>query len=155
MLRQRRQRFERLLRLRQRELDQKQANLARAQSDMATTRRALEEAQSCLRRAALNYRLEPGQSRSAEEFCEASAWLADRVKLVEQALLAQDSSKEKVRLAQLAVQGAEKEKRKISTLLERIADEERQMNNRREQIEQDEIAGRLGAFGAPTETDLL
>ncbi len=148
MLRKRRQRFERLLVLRQRELAQKQASLARAQQQMKLTRLALEEAQGALRSAALAYRVPEGQSRRADDFVDASAWLENRVRLVEQALIKQGRAKEAVHLAQKEVQQAELGKRQIETLLERISEEERVEGNRREQIEQDEIASRLSLAGS-------
>ena len=146
MLYQRRQRFERLLRLRQREVDKKRAALAQANEAMRVTRLALEEAQTALRDAARLYRLPAGQSRSAEAFMEAGQWLRDRVKLVERALVAQEHMKEKVRIAETGVKEAEREKRKVETLLQRIAEEERLEQNRREQIEQDEMASRMGSL---------
>lgn len=142
MFKERRQRFLRLLKLRQRALDEGLAELGRRKSALRETRLQLERAQAALREAASQYRLPPGQSRRADAFVEAGAWLQDRVGRVELALVQQDNAKTAHHRAALAVQKAERDKRQIETLLERLAEEERLATNRREQVEQDELAAR-------------
>ena len=145
MLGERKRRFERLLALRAREVEQKLVSLARTQDQMRTTRLALEAAQAELRRAAQAYRVPHGGSKTAEEFASTGEWLRSRVNHVEQALSNQDKSKQRVALAQKELVRAEKAKRQIEVLLERLAAEQLQQQNRQEQVEQDEMAAVFAA----------
>lgn len=142
MFKERRQRFLRLLKLRQRAVDEQLAELGRRKTALRETRLQLERAQTALRDAARQYRLPAGESRRADAFMEAGAWLQDRVGRVELALVQQNQAKTAVDQATLAVQKAERDKRQVETLLDRLAEEERIATNRREQIEQDEFAAR-------------
>lgn len=143
MLKARRKRFEKLLSLRQRELDQKRAEATRAVGAMRDARVALEASQKKLHQAASEWRVSPGSTRSANSFLDAGAWLQSRIKEVERSLKTCELAKERVRLTNIQVQQAEKAKRQIETLLARIDHEQSIETARVEQKDQDEIATRL------------
>jgi flagellar export protein FliJ len=143
MLKARRKRFEKLLNLRQRELDQKRAESTRAVSAMRDARVTLEAAQKNLHHTANDWRVPQGGARRADSFLDAGAWLQSRIKEVERSLRTCDLAKERVRLTNLQVQRAEKAKRQIETLIERLDKEQSIESARVEQKDQDEIATRL------------
>ena len=149
MLGARRKRFEKLLTLRQRELDQKRAEATRAAGAMRDARVALEAAQKNLHHAAGNWRVPAGEPRRADSFLDAGAWLQSRIKEVERSLKTCNLAKERVRLTNIQVQQAEKAKRQIETLLTRIDKEQSIENARIEQKDQDEIATRLSMRRTP------
>lgn len=146
MLKERKKRFKKLLALRQRELDQRRAEATRAANAMRDTRVALEAAQKSLHEAAHAWRVPAGGVRRADSFLDSGAWLQTKIKVVEKSLQTHDLAKERVRLTTVQVQKAEKAKRQIETLLERLDEESRKEQARVEQIEQDEIATRLSSY---------
>jgi len=141
----RRKRFERLLGLRERELDNRSSDVARAKKALESTRLALEESQHALREAALRWRVEPGDARPAAEWSQAGDWLQTRVLALERAMKTQNLAKERVRQTTVLLQQAEREKRKIEKLLERIALEEKQLELVADQKATDELAARIRA----------
>ena len=143
MFKTRRKRFERLLALRKRELDEKQGDLSRALNAQRQTRELLEIAQGKLQEAAARYRGAPGEQRTADNYLEAGNWLQQQVGEVEKALAVHEQAGERVRLTTIAVQNAEKAKRQIETLIERLDKEQALVEGRREQNDQDELAARL------------
>lgn len=141
-MRARRERFLRLLALRERELENKQLDAVRAKNALKETRIALEDTQNKLRQAALDFRVDPGQQRAAGDWITAGDWLKAKVAAVEKALHTHNLAKERVRLTTIGVQQAEREKRKVEKLLERIREEERVLEAVRDQKDTDEIAAR-------------
>jgi flagellar export protein FliJ len=141
-MRSRRDRFARLLALRQRELDDRKSEAARARTALRETRFALEQAQTTLRTAAEKWRVPAGEERRADEWTEAGDWLKAKIKGVEQAMHTHHLAKERIRVTGLAVQAAEREKKKIEKMLERIIEEERREAVVRDQKETDEVAAR-------------
>jgi|GEM_PF-2168757 len=143
MFRTRRKRFEKLLALRQRELDQKQAEVSRALQAQRESKQAVDDAQEDLTRAAQGWRGEAGETRTADSYLEAGAWLQRQIQEVEKTINKYELASERVRLTQLGVQKAEQAKRQIETLLERLDREQASEEARIEQIDQDELAARL------------
>lgn len=142
----RRKRFERLLGLRDRELEQRKGDAARSRVARNESQEALLKSQEALKQAASGYRVGSGQSRMAADFEVVGAWLKQQVSEVEKAMIYHKQACERLRLTTLEVQKAQKAKRQIETLLLRVTHEEDKERNVAEQKEQDELATRLSFY---------
>lgn len=141
-MRSRRQRFERLLALRERELEERRTEAARARAALRETRLALEVAHAALRTATEARRPRDGEELRVDEWSERTAWIQAKTLEVEQALSTHDLARQRERVTTAMVQRAEREKRKIEKLLVRIREEEVRVALVRDQKETDEIAAR-------------
>lgn len=142
MMRSRRQRFERLLALRERELEERRTESARARAALRETRLALEIAHAAFRAAVESARARDGEDRRVDEWTERSDWMQSKAKDVEKALETHDLARQRERVTTSMVQKAEREKRKIEKLLVRIREEEMRLAIVRDQKETDEVAAR-------------
>jgi flagellar export protein FliJ len=138
-MRSRSARFEKLLTLRVRELDLKKADLARANDGLRRAQEFTQERQEQLRQAARLYRGD-GEPRNAAELLQSSEWLRDRVSALERSLQDEQRARQAVEKVQGTVIQAEREKRKMELLLERIHEEELAERTREEQRQTDEVA---------------
>lgn len=133
-------RFARLLKLREHELDDRKRASARALTALHDTRCEVANEQTKLREAALAYRLEDGEARSAQDFIAHGDWLKDRIKRLEKAMERERLAQERVRQSELARTRAEREKRKVELVLEKLHAEAKEIEARQEQQQTDELA---------------
>jgi flagellar export protein FliJ len=132
-------RFDKLLSLRQRELDQQKVALAKANELLRKAEQATLACQDELRHAARLHRGD-GAPRTAEELRESSDWLRDRVLLLEKRMQEENLRRTGVQQATVQMQRAEREKRKIELVIERILAEEAAEKTREDQRQTDELA---------------
>jgi flagellar export protein FliJ len=137
-------RLQKLLSLRERELDLARSELAKAEAKLRAAEQHCALEQEQLRNAARLHRGD-GATRSAQDFQSVSDWLRARVVALEQSLAAKSVVEKAVQTAVRACQDAEREKKKIELVLERIREEMRLEANREEQKTTDELAAQKTA----------
>lgn len=131
--------------LRERELDDKKRLLAQTEHALREATRRVQEGQDALRKAAMGFRVPAGEARAAQDFEAQSDWLKATVQALERLMEQRRLQEERVRAAKTAQTNAERERRKVELVLEKIREEERVIAGRLEQKETDEIAqGKLG-----------
>ena len=138
----RRTRIEKVITVREKELDQRVAKLAdtraaeaRALSVEEQKRRELEEAESSRLRMA-----EEGEALSASSWIEANEWLQSRQKHLEQARHVASKAEVETRKAQTAVMAARTDLKKVELLSERIQQQEQSEAQKVERRLEDELA---------------
>jgi len=139
----RRTRIEKVITVREKELDQRVAKLAdtraaeaRALSVEEQKRRELEEAESSRLKMA-----EEGEALSASSWIEANEWLQSRQRHLEQARQAASKAEVETRKAQTAVMAARTDLKKVEVLSERIQQQEQTEAQKLERRLEDELAG--------------
>lgn len=137
-------RLEKLLALRERELQSCKIALAQTETRLRAAEQECAEQQEQLRNAARLHRGD-GTTRSAQDYQSASDWLRARVVLLEKSLAQKSIVEKSVREAIKACQEAEREKKKIELLLEKLREEMRLEANREEQKVTDELAAQKSA----------
>jgi len=137
-------RLEKLLTLRERELQSCKIALAQAEAKLRVAEQECADQQEQLRNAARLHRGD-GTIRSAQDYQSASDWLRARVVLLEKSLAAKSVVEKGVQEAVRACQEAEREKKKIELVLEKLREELRLEANREEQKVTDELAAQKTA----------
>lgn len=130
----------RLLALRERELDEKKRLSAQSEAALRSAVTRVQEGQDALRKAATGFRVSPGEARMAQDFEAKSDWLKATVQALERLLDQKRLAEESVRAARAVQMHAERERRKVELLLEKIREEEKVVAVRAEQKETDEVA---------------
>lgn len=137
----RRTRIEKVITVREKELDQRVAKLAdsraaeqRALSLEEQKRRELEEAESSRLKM-----VEEGEALSASSWVEANEWLQSRQKHLEQARLLANKAELETRKAQTAVMAARTDLKKVELLSERIQQQEHSDARKLERRLEDEL----------------
>lgn len=133
-------RFSRLLALRERELEEQKRLVAKAEQALREATVRVQEGQEALRKAATGFRVAPGESRLIQDFEVKSDWLKATVQALEKLMEQRRFAEERVRAQKGAQMKAERERRKIELLLEKIREEERIALVRAEQKDTDEVA---------------
>jgi flagellar export protein FliJ len=139
----RRTRIEKVITVREKELDQRVAKLAdtraaeaRALSVEEQKRRELEDAATSRLKMA-----EEGEALSASSWIEANEWLQSRQRHLEQARQAASKAEVETRRAQTAVMAARTDLKKVELLSERIQQQEQSEAQKLERRLEDELAG--------------
>lgn len=139
----RKQRVERLLRLRQQKLDAQQRELARARLDERQAEKALAEAREAERQAARSRRAIARGATTVHALRDAGDWAASKSAQVEIAAHGLQRVRLGVRQRIEAVVKARRELEQLELLLSRVSQRERLQVTRAERSAEDEIAQRV------------
>lgn len=141
-------RLRRLAALRERMLDARAAELARARGEMDDARRALEAKRACVQSAKDARDAVAKGARTPDEWRGAEAWLAAERTREERAMAVVAEARHAVEQARERVIAARTELKRIETLAERAGEQEAIEERRRERKQQDETAARATRRGA-------